>query len=392
MLDLKILKVFDSRGNFTIQAILIDKNLVISGFAPAGKSTGKHEVITYPLKNGNPNIDLAFNFFKKHKKSILDAFKLEKQEEFDNFLKEISNNLVDMGGSLSVALSILFLRFKAYQNNKLVYEFLLNGKKPSFPKPLGNVIGGGLHSNNKMSVQEILITHNDNNVSENIKKNIDVYHEIAKQLKKENIYFCKNDENAIASNLTFEKSLKLLESAKEKLGYDTKIGFDFAANDFYKDGKYLFEGKKYNVDEFIDYILNLFKQYKNIVFLEDPFNEEKFEDFAKLQKQTNVLICGDDLYTTNTKRISKGIANKSTNAVLIKPNQIGTISDTLKAIKLAKENDMKTVISHRSGETCDPIIAHLAVGKHLDYIKTGTIGGERLAKLNELMFIEKLVR
>ncbi len=205
------------------------------------------------------------------------------------------------------------------------------------------------------------------------------------------MFFGKNDEGAISVNVDFATALELLEEAIDQVGEKTKIGLDIAASEFYKNKVYSFENKKYPENEFSSFLQRLLKEHKDIVYLEDPFFEDSFEAFAGLQKKTSAMICGDDLYTTNLERLKEGIAKKSSKAILIKPNQIGTITKTQETVKYAQKHDIVPVISHRSGETCDTLISHLAVGWKIPFIKTGTVSGERLAKLNELIFIEKLL-
>ncbi len=394
-MDVELLKVFDSRGSPTLSAFLKYNKEYLESFVPSGKSTGTHEVCSFPLKKGKQSIEESFAFFKKNKKAIETAMDFDNQEEFDSFLEELddSSNFAEMGGSLALALSMLHLKLLAKKSGKEVFQYLNpKAKLKDLPKPLGNVIGGGLHSHNKIPVQEFLVLNTKHSVAENVKLNIKVHNTIENILLKKNIFFGENDEGAISENVSFANALNVLEDAIDKVGEKTKIGLDIAASEFYKNKIYKFENKKYAENEFSSFLQRLLKEHKNIVYLEDPFYEESFEAFANLQKKTSVLICGDDLYTTNLERLKKGIAKKSTKAILIKPNQIGTITKTQETVKYAQKHGVVPVISHRSGETSDTLIAHLAVGWKIPYIKTGTISGERLAKLNELIFIEKLLR
>ena len=315
---------------------------------------------------------------------------MSRQKDFDDILKEIdaTDNFSNLGGNVSVALSMLFMKYKAYESGLDVYEYLnKKPKKADLPKPLGNVLGGGLHSNNILPVQEVLVSHLSKDVYKNIENNIKVYHELERILKSKNYFFGKNDEGAISTNIKFSVALKFLDKAIKNLKLNTKIGFDIAASSFYKNGKYIFEGKKYTEEKFSKYLETVLSDYSNIIYMEDPFYEESFDAYKKLQDKTKAMICGDDLFTTNVKRIKQGI--HSTKAVLIKPNQIGTLTDTYKAVKLAKDNDLTPVISHRSGETGDVTISHLAVGWKIPFIKTGTVSGGRISKLNELIYINE---
>ncbi len=390
-----IQKVFDSRGMPTIMAYTYYEDERIFAIAPAGKSTGMHEAQVYPLdKKGKANIDLSFKFFKTNEKAIFEAFEFDNQEEFDSLLEDLdeTNNFSDMGANLSTALSMLFLKVQAKKNNFELYKYLNpKVKLKDLPKPLGNVVGGGLHSNNKISIQEFLVLNEEKKISENILKNINVYHEIENILKSKKKFFGKNDEGAISFDSNSFEVLNIIEQSIKNLGYKTKIGLDIAASSFYKNKKYEFEGKKYSESEYLQILLDTIKNYKNIYYIEDPFDEESFTAFAELQKKTKSLICGDDLFTTNKDRLIQGIKNKSAKAILIKPNQIGTITKTIETVNYAKKHNVMPVISHRSGESIDNTISHLAVGLSIPYIKTGTVSGERLAKLNELIFIEKRI-
>ncbi len=371
------------------------KNERIFAISPAGKSTGVHEVQVYPLdKKGKVNIDLSFKFFEENRKAIEEAFEFDDQEEFDSLLEELdeTNNFSDMGGNLSTVLSMLFAKLQAKKKNLELYEYLNpKAKIKDLPKPLGNVVGGGLHSNNKISIQEFLVLNEEKKALKNIQMNIDVYHEIENILKSKRKFFGKNDEGAISFQANSFEVLDVIEQAIKNLGYKSKIGLDIAASSFYKNKKYEFEGKKYSESEYLQVLLDMLKNYKGIYYIEDPFDEESFGAFASLQKKTKSLICGDDLFTTNKERLMQGIKNKSAKAILIKPNQIGTISKTIETVNYAKKHDIIPVISHRSGESIDNTIAHLAVGLSIPYIKTGTVSGERLAKLNELIFIENRI-
>jgi len=395
MQAVELLKMYDSRGSPTICAYLKYNNSIIRAIAPAGKSTGTHEVLAYPLEKGKPNIDLSFKFFKENKKSIEQAFDFDNQEEFDSLLEELDEtpNFQEIGGNLAVTLSMLFLKYKAQQNKIQVFEYLNpKAKTKDIPKPLGNVFGGGLHSNNKIPVQEFLVLNEKKSVADNVRLNIDVYKKIESELQKKKIFFGKNDEGAIQAQINFNNAIEFMETALDEVGEKSRYGFDVAASSFYEKLKYHFENKKYSENEFVEFWKEFLKKHKKIAYIEDPFFEDSFDAFANLQKKTNALVCGDDLYTTNQERLLQGIKKKSSKAILIKVNQIGTITRTLETVKLAKKNDIQCVISHRSGETDDNTIAHLGVGWKIPYIKTGTVSGERLAKLNELIFIESLLK
>ncbi len=379
-MDLRVFEIFDSRGSSTLKAVMTVDNVRIESSVPSGKSTGSSEVKAY-----NGTIDDSIGFFYANKARIIDLLEAANQKEFDSGINDLYLSLGNAGGALSLVLSYIYLKYSAYKEH---YSYLNEyAKVNDIPKPLGNVFGGGLHSNNLISVQEILALNLDDEIYQNVYNNISLYKHLEDVLKKSNTFFAKNDEGAISANISFQKALDLVSDSIDSLGLNTKIGLDMAASSFYKDGFYNFEGKSYSQEDFVDYLVDFFDNNRNIVYVEDPFFEESFESFSILQSSIDALVCGDDLYTTNVQRIMKGIEYNSTKAVLIKPNQIGNLSDTFAAIKLAKDNGLTCVISHRSGETEDSVISDLAVGMKVPFIKTGTISGERVVKLNRLIEI-----
>jgi enolase len=266
----------------------------------------------------------------------------------------------------------------------------LNPKAKNLPIPLGNCIGGGAHTKIKASdIQEFLLMPEAKTFSERANLNRNLYEMIGKLSKAKK----KTDEGAFIINEKneeiFEFLADLVYEFREHTGYKMNFGIDFAASQLYKDGKYYYKNSNEKVlsrEKQISKVNEWIKEY-NLGYVEDGLEEEDFFGFAKLKKKT--LVCGDDLITTNLERLKKAVKMKSVNCMIVKPNQIGSIIETKKVVEFAQKNGIKTVISHRSGETMDAMIAHLAVGWNMPFIKTGIFGKEREAKLKELVRIER---
>ena len=395
---INIRKIIDSRGNPTIEVeIFDDKNLFGRAAAPSGASKGSFEVKDYP----EGGIDTGISNFRSNVLNKLLGMELASQEKFDNTLHEIdgSENFANIGGNITIATSLAYAKASALSEGKELYEFVnKNNSKLKLPSPLGNIIGGGKHAINGTTMQEFLSVSSGKNYVSSAFANIGVHKKVSELLKIKfpSLSLGLGDEKAWVAPLTDMEALEILSSAintiKERSGVDIRIAVDLAASEFFKNEKYIYKNKELTTDEQIDFVAELAEKF-NIKILEDPLHEGDFEGFAKLTKKIGgkTLIVGDDLFVTNKKRLEDGIQKGSANAILIKPNQIGTLTDMIDTVKLAKKSNYQTVISHRSGETEDTTIAQLAVGLDIGYIKTGTIGGERTAKHNELIRIEESI-
>ena len=395
---INIRKIIDSRGNPTIEVeIFDDRNLFGRAAAPSGASKGSFEVKDYP----EGGIDIGISNFKSNVLNRLLGIELASQEKFDNTLHEIdgSENFANIGGNITIATSLAYAKASALSESKELYEFInKNNSKLKLPSPLGNIIGGGKHAINGTTMQEFLSVSSGKNYTSSAFANIGVHKKVSELLKIKfpTLSLGLGDEKAWVAPLTDMEALEILSSAintiKEKSGVDIRIAVDLAASEFFKNGKYIYKNKELTTDEQINFVAELAEKF-NIKILEDPLHEGDFEGFAKLTQKigSKTLIVGDDLFVTNKKRLEDGIQKGSANAILIKPNQIGTLTDMIDTVKLAKKSNYQTVISHRSGETEDTTIAQLAVGLDIGYIKTGTIGGERTAKHNELIRIEEKI-
>lgn len=373
-------EISDSRGEKTILVSIKTNVGAFNASAPMGKSRGKHEAVPYRKT-------LAEDI--KKIKDFSEYFSNEKIDRFDD-LKRIED-IVDgnVGANTSFALESAILKALAKEQKKQIWE-LINPDARHFPRLVGNCIGGGTHSKTsgkKPDFQEFLLIPDTHDVAEafNIMKK--AKEETALLLKRGDTNFSgrKNDENAWVTSLTDKDVLDLLKNL------NIPLGIDAATSTFFKRKKYLYNNpvfKRTDEEQFF-YISNIIENF-DLFYIEDPFDEEDFRNFAKLLKKfPNRLIVGDDLTTTNPKRLNEAVKNKSINALIVKPNQIGFLSEVKRVCKMAKDNDIKTVFSHRSGETEETILADLAFGFQADFLKCGITGKEREVKIKRLIEIQK---
>ena len=385
-------KIIDSRGNPTVEADVITNEGFGRAAAPAGASTGTFEAQAWP-KN---NVDLGISNANENVIPSLIGIASNDQETFDETIKDKdgTKNLQNVGGNIAVALSLACAKAAADSKSIPLFEHVSKTKSYSIPAPMSNVLGGGAHAIGGTDIQEYLVTSFDNDVNTAIETNAAVHKEVAKILKEKfpNIALGKGDEGAWVAPLENVEALELVtravDNVQKETGVEVRTGLDVAASEFYKKGKYVYKEQTLTPEEQVDFMLGLIEEY-DLHSVEDPLDQNDFESWASLTDQTDSLIIGDDLYVTNSERLREGIEKKSTNSILIKPNQIGTLTDTTKAVEMAKGAEMATVISHRSGETTDTSIAHLGVAFESHAIKTGIMGGERIAKLNELVRISE---
>ena len=393
--DVAIRRIIDSRGNPTVEADIKTSKGFGRAAAPAGASTGTHEVVAWP----DGKVSKGMEFAEEKVIPKLLGLSTDNQKKFDGLLKEIdgTENFSVMGGNISVAFSLACAKAAADSKGISLFEHINKKKSYSIPAPMSNVLGGGAHAVGGTDIQEYLVTSFDEDITTAIEANA-LVHKTVKSLLRDklpNIALGKGDEGAWVAPLGNVEALEIVVKAadmvEQKTGVEIRPGLDMAASEFYHDGKYRYKEQTLTPEKQVDFVLGLIEEF-NLHSVEDPLDQEDFESWASLTEQTDALIIGDDLYVTNPKRLQKGIDMKSTNSILIKPNQIGTLTDTENAVKLAKKADMATVISHRSGETTDTTISHLGVAFGSHAIKTGIIGGERIAKLNELVRISEQLR
>jgi len=379
--------ILDSRKDKTI-LISIKTNMgkEFKASSPSGKSTGKYEVKPYK-KNLEEDI-ITIRKFKKY-------FSEEILEEYDD-LKRVEDILEGhVGANTLFAFESAVLKAMAYEKKKEVWEFINpNARKTKkFPRLVGNCIGGGKHSEikgKKPDFQEFLLIPDlkSSEKSQEINKKTKEKTEFLIKKRDKNFKQQKNDEDAWMTSMNEKEVLDLLKEL------NLPLGVDVASSGFYSRKKYHYENPmlKREDEEQAGYIGNLIKNY-NLLYIEDPFHEEDYENFAKLLKKfPNSLIVGDDLTVTNSKRLQKAIKMKSINAIIVKPNQCGSLLEVKKVCVMAKENNIKIIFSHRSGETEETILADLVFGFQADFFKCGITGKEREAKINRLIEIEKSLR
>jgi enolase len=397
-------KILDSRGDLTIEAGVVVKGdsrvCVGKAAAPSGVSKGKHEVMAFP----NGGIDVSIEMVKKIVAPKLVGASVDGQKKVDSLLHDLDGtpNFSKIGGNAAVAISMAVAKAMAAAEGLPLYKHLGGVRAVHLPYPLGNVIGGGAHAGKRApDIQEFqAIPIGAGSFIDAASANSRVHKKARALIEARDVAFTggKGDEGAWAPNLDSLQTLDILAEAckqvSDEVGFEVRPCIDVAASSLYDERKkkYIYEreGGSRDEGEQIDFIVGLVKDYK-LFYVEDPVHEEDFDGLAELTRKVGkkCLICGDDIFVTNVERIQKGIKAGAANAVLIKPNQIGTLSDTYEAIELTKRHRYVPVISHRSGETPDETIAHLAVGWGCPIIKTGVVGGERVAKLNELIRIEE---
>jgi len=396
--NIGIRKILDSRGNATVEIDMTTGNGFGRAAAPSGASTGAMEVVAFPEEG----IDSVIATFNERVKGDLVGVSADETVLIDDILKEIdgTDNLSSLGGNVTVAISLAAAKAAASSSNMSLYQFLGGNLKNEIPYPLGNMINGGAHAGkNAPDIQEFLVVPvGAKNITEAVFANSSVHKKIGELIKVKDGQFTggKGDEGGWAPNLSNYEALEIQSRACEEISDETGIkvrpSLDLAPSELWDGSKYIYgrEGVNRDTGEQIDFVEEIIDTYK-MFFVEDPLREGDFEGFSQLTKRVGdgCIICGDDIFVTNAEILSRGIEKKAANAIIIKPNQIGTLSDTYKTVKLAKDNNYIPVVSHRSGETTDETIAHLAVAFGAPLIKTGAIGGERIAKLNELIRIQE---
>ena len=398
--DVRVRKILDSRGNPTVEVDIITWNGFGRAAAPSGASTGSKEVVSFPEGGVSQVITEVEDLIS----SELIGMAAEDIEDIDEILKEIdgTDNLSAIGGNTTVAVSMATAKAAAMSYNLPLYNFLGGNFIKEMPYPLGNMMNGGAHAGpNAPDIQEFLVVPvGANDITEAVFANVEVHKRLKELISKKDPSFTggKGDEGGWIPNITNDQALEIqaqaCEEVGDEIGFIIKPGLDMASSEFWseEEGKYVYgqDGLKRDSGDQVDYVKELIDTY-HMFYVEDPFDEKDFDGFAELTAKvgSKCRICGDDLFVTNADLLACGIEKKAANAIIIKPNQIGTLTDTYETVRLAKENGVMPVVSHRSGETCDDTIAHLAIAFGAPMIKTGAIGGERIAKLNELIRIEE---
>ena len=404
VLKVKARQVFDSRGNPTVEAeVFLENGISAIAISPSGASTGAFEA--HELRDKDKNKFLGKSVYKAVENinnkisQKLNGYNSDDQNNIDKMLIDLdgSENKINLGANAMLAVSLANAKCSALSKKKSLYKNL--GNSFSLPVPLMNIINGGAHADNDLKVQEFMIRPDSaKSFFDAMEKCYLVIQNLKSLLKSKNLLTNVGDEGGFAPSINSnEEALALIvdsiEKSNLKPGGDIAICLDVAANELINEkGQYSIQSKNFTpVDDVIDYYKKLISNYP-IKSIEDPFAEDDWDSWRKINKEIgkNVQIVGDDLFVTNTKRLNKGIKERSANSILVKPNQIGTLTETLEVISLAKKANFSTIISHRSGDTEDTFIADLAVATTSSQIKTGSLSrSERVAKYNRLLRIEE---
>ena len=398
-------EILDSRGNPTVEVEVVADNGVLGrASVPSGASTGIHEAVE--LRDGDKERYLGLGVSKAvdNVNVIISKELIGKsifnQRELDQAMIDLdgTENKGNLGANAILGVSLAIAKCAANSLNLPLYKYIGGANAHVLPTPMMNIINGGAHADNKLDFQEFMIIPNRDTIKERLRVGAEVFHNLKKVLNEKGLSTGVGDEGGFAPNLESNKEgFDLIIEAINKAGYipgeDVNIAIDVAASEFYKDGLYHLTGENRSLttDELIDFYEELVNTYP-IISIEDPVDENDWEGFTKITKRLGdrIQLVGDDLFVTNKKCLQMGIDKKAGNAILLKVNQIGTITETLETIELARLNGYNTIISHRSGETEDTTIADLAVGLNLGQIKTGSMSRtDRICKYNQLLRIEE---
>ena len=396
-------EIIDSRGNPTVEVDVILENGVMGRAAvPSGASTGEREALE--LRDGDKSRYLGKGTLKAVEnvngplRDLVIGMDALDQKKLDYAMLELdgTDTKSKFGANAILGISMAAMKASAINEGKPLYRYIGNGT--TLPRPMMNIINGGAHADNKLDFQEFMIIPQRDTIHERVRVGAEVFHNLKKVLNEKGLATGVGDEGGFAPDLQsntegFELIMEAIKRAGYEPGKDVCMGIDVAASEFFKDGKYelVGEGRTLTTDELIDFYEELVSKYP-IISIEDPVDENDWEGFTKITERLGdkIQLVGDDLFVTNKKCLQMGIDKHAGNAILLKVNQIGTITETLETIELARSNGYATIISHRSGETEDTTIADLAVGLDLGQIKTGSMSRtDRICKYNQLMRIEE---
>lgn len=401
--DVKAREILDSRGNPTVEVDVILENGILGRAAvPSGASTGEREALE--LRDGDKSRYMGKGTLKAVAnvngplRDLVIGMDAADQKALDYAMIELDGTETKskFGANAILGISMAAMKASAIEAGKPLYRYV--GEGTVLPKPMMNIINGGAHADNKLDFQEFMIIPQRDTIHERVRVGAEVFHNLKKVLNEKKLATGVGDEGGFAPDLQsnsegFELIMEAIKKAGYEPGKDVCLAIDVAASEFYEDGKYnlVGEGRSLTTDELIDFYEELVNKYP-IISIEDPVDENDWEGFRKITERIGdrVQLVGDDLFVTNKKCLQMGIDNHAGNAILLKVNQIGTITETLETIELARANGYATIISHRSGETEDTTIADLAVGLNLGQIKTGSMSRtDRICKYNQLMRIEE---
>lgn len=402
--DYTFRQILDSRGNPTIEAeITLEDQTKATAPVPSGASTGAHEAVEKRDQDINRYMGKGVESVIEHANELLSkeiiGFNVLDQRGLDQLLVSLdgTEQKANLGANVTLAISLAAAKAAAKSLKLPLYRYLGGSNAAKLPVPMMNILNGGAHADNGLDIQEFMVMPvGAPSFYEGLRWGTEIYHHLKTVLKAQKLSTNVGDEGGFAPNIqTSTEALDLVTLAVEKAGYtlghDVVFALDVAATELYRDGTYHIEGQRLNGSQLVSYYQNLCNRY-SIASIEDGCAEDDWEAWSELTRTLGATtqIVGDDLFVTNPKRITKGIQQKAANALLVKPNQIGTLTETINAITLAQTNGFKTIISHRSGETDDTTIADLAVAFNTGQIKTGApCRTDRVAKYNQLLRIEE---
>lgn len=399
-------EILDSRGNPTVEVEISDGQNVARACVPSGASTGVHEALE--LRDGDKDRYMGKGVLKaianvegELAKAVIGLDPAD-QAGLDKVMLDLdgTENKTRLGANAILGISLAAARLAAIQQGIPLWKHLQNlfgSDEVSLPRPMMNIINGGSHADSGLAVQEFMVMPSFPNFEDNLRAGAEIFHTLKKILAERGESVAVGDEGGFAPRLPeVREALNVIMEAIEKAGYtpgeEVEIAMDAAASEFYTDGGYAIDGQVLTSEELVDYYVALVDEFPAIYSIEDSHGEDDFAGFAAMQAKLGdkIQLVGDDLLVTNQKRLQQGIDQALCNSILIKVNQIGSLSETFATMQLAKANNFTTVISHRSGETEDPFIADLAVGTNAGQIKTGSLcRSERMAKYNQLLRISE---
>ncbi|SFV67450.1 Enolase [hydrothermal vent metagenome] len=404
--NIKAREVLDSRGNPTVEAdIILENGIMGRAIVPSGASTGEREALE--LRDGDKNrylgkgVQKAVAFVNNEIKQALIGKKITNQAELDKIMIDLdgTNTKSKLGANAILSVSLALVHTRANLENKPLYEVLNDGQTYQLPVPMMNIINGGEHADNSVDLQEfMIIPAGATTFKEALRYGAEVFHNLKKVLSAKGLNTAVGDEGGFAPDLSSnEEAITVILEAIKNAGYiagkDIYIGIDAASSEFYQNGKYHLksENRVLSAEEMVDYFATWVDKYP-ILSIEDALDENDWDGWKLLTEKigNKVQLVGDDLFVTNSSILKKGIDKKIANSILIKVNQIGTITETLEAMAIAQKAGYTSVVSHRSGETEDTTIADLAVATGCGQIKTGSLSrSDRIAKYNQLLRIEE---
>jgi enolase len=396
-------EILDSRGNPTIEVeVVLEDKSIGRAAVPSGASTGAFEAAE--LRDGGSRylgkgVTGAVNNVIEKITPVVIGMSATDQRAIDQKMVSLdgTKNKSVLGANAILGVSLATARAASISANQSLFAYLGGSKAKTLPVPMMNILNGGAHADTNVDIQEFMIAPiGADSFKESLRWGAEIYHSLKSVLKKKGLATSIGDEGGFAPNLDSNRAaldliLVAIEGAGFKVGSQIALAMDVAATEFFSDGKYEFEGKSLTSDQMITYYSDLVSNYP-LVSIEDPLDEDDWSGWAKLTSELGekIQIVGDDLFVTNPERLAKGIESKTANALLVKVNQIGTLTETIDAVNMAHENNYKSMMSHRSGETEDTTIADLAVALNCGQIKTGAPArSERVAKYNQLLRIEE---